>query len=165
MLGLRALGEAALGEGPRDGAADPRVLHAEMLRRITALENALAKLSPPAGSIGHNLSPEPIEGEPFTVNDYASIRDAIAVLKSQNHETIKPSSETIAAVNSLQSSTSKLGKFLVEKGDIFVTEFVKAAGASTGKWAPRLILLAIAYVELNDLIQAATKYLQALPPS
>jgi len=131
MPGFGAIGELAIGEGPRGRDGDPHALHAEMFRRIAALEEALTKLSPAPGAIGHNIPPD---SEPLTADDHAVIRNAIAILKSQSLQTTKRSLEAVAAVERLQSTTSNLGKYLAEKGDIFVSEFAKAAVASAGKW-------------------------------
>jgi hypothetical protein len=66
---------------PQPEDMDVKTLHAEMLSRIAALEQALEKVSRPG--IGHNQPPEPLDDEPLTAADFQALSSAISVLKTQ----------------------------------------------------------------------------------
>ena len=110
-------------------------LHERMLNRLTALEEALAALPSRTPGLGHNNPPEPIEEELLSPVDCERIRAAIIVLKAQPPEPPAPPPEAAEAAGVLSTFGSKLTNYLIAKGELFVTEFVKGAGGAAGKMA------------------------------
>ncbi|MCI0600146.1 MAG: hypothetical protein L0Y60_11630 [Beijerinckiaceae bacterium] len=121
---------------PESENVDVKTLHAEMLARIDTLEQALERISKPG--IGHNQPPEPLEEEPLTAVDFQALSNAISILKAQPVEPANMPTEAIEAENTLQNLIKKTTTYLAQKGDLFITEAVKAAGSETGKLVPRL---------------------------
>jgi hypothetical protein len=118
--------------GPQTSTAQ---LHAEMLQRIDALEQAMARPRRRRGGIGDNNPPEPIEREPLSANELREIRQAMAVLKTQPSAPSSPSAEARAAVSLLAKFGHRLrslarvtGAYVGRQADNFVTEAVKESG-------------------------------------
>jgi hypothetical protein len=89
--------------------SDPNVLHAEMMKRIEALERAIADLHQQQGrGIGDNNPPEPIELEPLlSEEEFDEIGEDVAVLKTQPPATAA-SAEATAAVKRLTKFGDRL---------------------------------------------------------
>jgi hypothetical protein len=85
----------------------------------------------------------------------------VTLLKAQPVTAPTHSAEIITAAKRLQSVAEAIGKWLVDKGDVFASEFAKTAGAETAKWAFRLTAFVLLLREVAD---AAMRWLKALPP-
>lgn len=148
-------------EGDSSSADDTNELHARMLERITVLEEALENLSRPG--IGHNQPPEPLEDEPLTDAELQALLGSTSLLKSQPVDPSDKRSEVIEAANVLESLSAKVTSYLAQKGDLFVTEAVKAVGTETGKWATRLALWALVGSAIVNASNAVFAWLHSLP--
>jgi hypothetical protein len=111
-------------------------LHRSMQAGVKALEEALARAPEVPAGIGHNRPPEPLEPEPLNVNDRNELVGALAVLKSQLVDPPDQGAAATEALAMLEAKRGKLGKWLLQQGDVFTTEAVKEAGKQFGKWAP-----------------------------
>lgn len=114
---------------------DPVFSFREMKKRISELEDALAKYQERPAGIGHNGPPEPIEEEPLDRIDIQNITINIKVLKSQEPYKVNEKEKVNKALGQLDSISKKLGAYFARKGDLFIDEAVKAAGAELGKRA------------------------------
>ncbi|WP_316168634.1 hypothetical protein [Bradyrhizobium sp. SZCCHNR3131] len=141
---------------------DPTELHREMMQRIESLEDALARLSPDHGGIGHNQPPEPIEPLPFGDLDREAVETALVVLRSQPPEPAQTPQEAVVAANTLLSFGQRLRDYLEKQADIFVTEAVKAAGSEVGKWVVRLPLWMLVADRLIAVAEAARQWFGSL---
>ena len=65
---------------PEQPLEDASTLHAEMLRRISSLEEVMAQLLGVSSGIGHNHPLEPIKAFPVTVADQIEITVGSTVL-------------------------------------------------------------------------------------
>lgn len=141
-------------------------LHEEMLTRLEALETAIAVLpsTPASVGIGHNHPPEPIEDEPLMPAEVEDLRKAVAVLKTQPPTPTKPPQEAEKAARVLAAIGNKLSKFLVTKGDLFVTEMVKAAGSEAGKLLVKLPIWAAVLSALSAASTAVSAWLHSILP-
>jgi hypothetical protein len=133
-----------------------------MMRRIQSLEEALAKLSPDHGGVGHNQPPEPIEPIPFGDQDREAVEAALAVLKSQPSGPAQPPQQAVAAANALLSFGQRLRDYLIKQADTFVSEAVKAAGAEIGRWAVRLTVWMAVADGLIEVAKVARQWLVSL---
>jgi hypothetical protein len=159
MVGFGAIGEFAIGEAlPID---EPRQLHAEMLRRINAVEAAVAQLKQPDIGIGHNQPPDSTVDVRNITEDLAAIFSAITFLKAQPPVSAAAPPESIEAATRLRA----VGQKFVEYADGFSKNFFDSAGAEAGKWIVRGPALAVLGTLLIELSVAAIKWIQALPPS
>jgi hypothetical protein len=59
----------------------PLALHQEILRRVAAVEEAVAALSIVRARMGHNNPPEPIEFDAFDNRDQQAINAAISIVR------------------------------------------------------------------------------------
>ena len=145
-------------------ASNPTDLHKTMITRLEALEAAMAALpSAPAG-LGHNHPPEPIEDDPLTPAELEELRTAVTVLQSQPPEPTQSPPEAKKAAQVLASAGTKLGKYLAAKGDLFVTEVVKAAGSETGKLLVKLPIWAAILTALSAASGAVSAWLHSIVP-
>jgi hypothetical protein len=125
-------------EPPEPPLPNASMLHAEMLRRIASLEQAMAQQPGVLPGIGHNHPPEPIEASPLTVADQREITVAIEVLKAQPVEPLNEGEAATKAAEALKSKAQKIGEWLAKQGDAFISEAMREAGKEFGKWAPAL---------------------------
>jgi hypothetical protein len=95
--------------------------HEEMLRRIEFLESLIAKLPKQQPGIGHNRPP-------ITKEDVQEITQAIAILKAQ-----PAIGKARAAGSTLMRFGERLGTYLLNQADVFVSEAVKSGGKEFGK--------------------------------
>ena len=142
---------------------DAATLHAEMQRRISAIEKTLARLSHAEAGIGHNNPPGPIEDAPLDTADRHDLIQAIQVLKAQPVEPDDSGAVAVSAVTTLKTTAEKLRDWLARQGDTFVSEAVKEAGKEFGKWAPRALWLYFA-AQLLGLSEIAVKWLHTIHP-
>ena len=136
-------------------------LHERMQERIRALEEALANLSRPG--VGHNRPPEPIEDEPLNETDHQALAESISILKAQTPEPTDDPNKALDAANTLENLSKKVACYCTEKGDLFVTEAVKAFGTETGKLLPRVALWVLVGHALMQASRAAFDWLHSLP--
>jgi hypothetical protein len=122
---------------PEQPLEDASTLHAEMLRRISSLEEVMARLLGVSSGIGHNHPPEPIKAFPVTVADQIEITAAIEVLKAQPLKPRDDGKSATEAAETLKSKGQKIGEWLAKQADTFVSEAVKEAGKEFGKWGTR----------------------------
>ena len=143
---------------------DIEQLHKQMLERIEVLERAMAALNAP--SIGHNNPPSDIDlTEPVSQSERSELETATSILKNQPIVPGSQSAERAAlfkATRLLQSLEQSVRVYLSQKGETFITEIVKAAGAETGKWAIRLTIWGAVGTALLDANRAVTVWLRAL---
>lgn len=141
--------------------ADPAALHAEMLRKLSGLDEVIQALPMPPAGIGHNNPPEQIEPIPYTSQDRSEIEAAVAALKAQP---VTPSDEgkaAIEAAKALEVKGSKFRSWLARQADNLVTEFFKESGKELAKWGART-LFALLVERLFDVSTHAMKWLAAL---
>jgi hypothetical protein len=146
------------------GTAEPsasEVLHAEMLRRIAVLEDAMAKLPAQHGGIGHNNPPAPIEIVPFGESDRRAIQNAIAALNAQRVEPALPAKAREAAAQ-IKTIGERIAAYAAKQSDEFVSATVKAAGAEAGKRIVQLAFWAVLAKALLDVAKAVTDWLASL---
>ena len=141
--------------------ADKADLHERMLERIRVLERALADLSQPG--IGHNQPPAPLDDEPLTEIDRQAITAAISVISVQPKEPEGPATGALEAANVFKRCSASVTAYLLVKGDLFVTEAVKAAGSETGKWTTRIALWLALAAALERAYDAVLTWLGSLP--
>jgi hypothetical protein len=138
-------------------SGDLKILHAQMVERIAALEEALQSVSKPG--MGHNQPPEPLEPqEPLTAADLQCLNSAISTLKNQPVEPSKRPPEAVKAASVLQAVGAKVSEYL----DVFVKEAIKAAGAEFGKWTIRLPMWKVVLASLAAASAAASAWIMAL---
>ena len=88
--------------------SDPNVLHAEMMKRIEALERSLTCINSRDVASGKTNPPEPIELEPLlSEEEFDEIGEDVAVLKTQP-PAIAASAEATAAVKRLTKFGDRL---------------------------------------------------------
>jgi hypothetical protein len=152
---------------------DPRALHARMLQRIEALEEALQTLATHRAGIGHNRPPElfvPFQDADFRtlrsarlVLDLQAIKSALAVLKAQPPKPAAPPADAIEAAHELKTIGERLKAYALKQTDVFVSEAVKSAGAELGKrlvQSPFWLTLA---AMLIAVARAASAWIASLP--
>lgn len=139
-------------------------LHKEMLARLEALEAAVVSLPTASAGIGHNHPPEPIEDQPLTAADLKELKAAVALLKTQPPEPTQPPPEVEKAAGVLVTVTSKVGKYLAIKGDLFITEAVKSAGSETGKLLVKVPVWAALFTALTAASGAVAAWLHSILP-
>jgi hypothetical protein len=122
---------------PEQPLEDASTLHAEMLRRISSLEEVMAQLLGVSSGIGHNHPLEPIKAFPVTVADQIEITAAIEVLKAQPLKPRDDGKSATEAAETPKSKGQKIGEWLAKQADTFVSEAVKEAGKEFGKWGTR----------------------------
>lgn len=152
-----------------DLPSDPLALHAEMLARITALENALAKLPPRRRGIGDNRPPEPIEKEVLSEADQRSVETAIAVLKAQPPEPAETPAKALKAVQflggiakRLRNAASSTGQYLGKQTDTFASEAIRSAGSEFGKRAIQSPFWLAVIEGISAVADAAIKWINSL---
>jgi UDP-N-acetylglucosamine acyltransferase len=146
---------------PDEPSFAARTQYEEMLRRIAALEEALANVSPPLSGIGHNNPPEPLEPVPLSLEDQNDLEAAVAILKSQSVQPEAEPTAAIVAANTIASLGQRLKTYAARQGDIFVSEATKAAGSELGKWAVRLPLWALLAERMLALCRAVFEWIAA----
>jgi hypothetical protein len=136
-------------------------LHDEMLRRVAALEEAIAKLAVTKPGIGHNNPPERID--PFGDEERHAVETAISVLNAQSPKPETLPVEASEAAAKLMTVGARLKAYALKQGDVFVSEAFKSAGSEFGKqlirsplWLPLPALLIAA-------AQAAYAWIASLP--
>lgn len=140
---------------------DPGALHAQLLDRIRAIEEALGRVPELPAGMGHNQPPEPLEPEPLDAKDRQEIVAALETLKAQPADPTDKGATASAAVAQVEAKRSKLLQWLAQQGEVFTTEAVKEAGKGFGKWAPRVFWLWL-LDKIFDFSQAAHKWLSVL---
>lgn len=133
--------------------------HRQMVIRLDDLEAAIAQLAQEPAGIGHNHPPEPIEDEGLSPADIAEIKECAAALKYQPQEPENISIVAKETVDRLSALRDKLGKYMAEKADLFVSEVVK----ESAKWVVRLPLWGSILAALSAAIDAAKTWLHAIP--
>jgi hypothetical protein len=88
---------------------------------------------------------------------------AISVLGSQPAQPSENPTEAIEAAHVLEALSTKIIAYLSQKGDLFVTEAVRAAGSETGKWATRLAIWTALAAALSRASAAALAWIHSLP--
>jgi len=148
------------------GLGSPRVLletaalHQEILRRVAAVEDAIAALSVARGGIGHNKSPVPIEDAGFDDHVLRAIESGIAFVRAQHATSTIPPAETREVVDQFRTTGTKTRDYVVKQGDNFVSELVKGGAKLTLTAAiaagPLVVLyiLALRLMAAADAIQA-----------
>lgn len=149
-------------EPPESSLRDVSTLHAEMLRRISSLEEAMEQLPDGVAGIGHNHPPEPIEASPLSVADQIEITAAIAVLKVQPIEPQDDGKSATVAAETLKSKGQKIGEWLAKQADAFVSEAVKEAGKEFGKWGTRATLWTIILDKLFSVHEIVGQWLSQI---
>jgi hypothetical protein len=124
--------------GVSPGALDQQARYAEMLRRIELLEDALAKVQPVHGGIGHNNPPEPI-GAAFDDEDRRAVETAIGRLKALPPEseaapvTAQDAALTFRTIaEKIWREAARASGYVGVQIDTFVSEAVKSAGTEFG---------------------------------
>ncbi|MGH6848150.1 MAG: hypothetical protein ACREC0_12165 [Methylocella sp.] len=148
-------------EPPRN----PEDLHTEMMKRIAALEETLAQISPKPAGIGHNNPPEPIDAVPFSDLDLHEVANALIILKAQP---FIPSEMAIPAVevagDKIKTGGEKILGWLTQQADSFFSEAVKEAGKEFGKWGMRTAIWALLAERLISVGQSVATWLQTVHP-
>jgi hypothetical protein len=146
-------------EEPPEPLEDAATLHAEMLRRISSLEEAVAQLPNLAPGIGHNRPPEPIEALPLNFADRTEITAAVEVLKAQPTEPQDEGKIATEAAETLKSKAQKISEWLAKQADTFVSEAVKEAGKEFGKWGTRATIWSVFLAKLLSVHQIVGQWL------
>lgn len=141
---------------------DASTLHAEMLRRLSSLEKAMAQLPGVSPGIGHNRPPEPIEEFPLTIADRTEIASAIDVLKAQPVEPQDEGKAATEAAETLKSKGQKVREWLAQQADTFISETVKEAGKEFGKWSGRAVIWSIILDKLFSVHQIVGQWLSQI---
>jgi hypothetical protein len=103
--------------------------HEEMLKRITAIEDTIAKLKPTPPGIGHN-QPPPLSG----IEIEEIWRDIIEV-KTKPAVPKEPPDDALATASRLTASGERVLGYCAKQADNFATEMVKSAGKAVPIWA------------------------------
>jgi hypothetical protein len=111
-----------------EGEVDKARQHEEMLQRIAIVESLLAELPNQPPGIGHNRQPI----KPITKEYVRRIKQAVAVLKGQPVVPTAPD-DARAAGSKLMEIGDRLGTYLLEQADVFISEATKSAGKEFGK--------------------------------
>src|SRR3546814_18961277 len=86
-----------------------------MLRRIAALEEALAHPPQESAGIGHNQPPEPLDPEPIDASDRKEIAAALGALRAQPAEPADEGKAAGLALASLEAKRAKLAEWRSEE--------------------------------------------------
>jgi hypothetical protein len=123
--------------------SDVGALHAEMLKRINRLEEALAQLPYVTFRIGHNHPPESLIAGPLSANDIHELRGAIEVIRAQPIRPVDGGVASVETVSTLRRKAEVVREWLARQSDSFMTEAVREAGKEFGKWASRAFWLLV----------------------
>jgi hypothetical protein len=107
----------------------------EILRRVTAIEEALAALSTLRAGIGHNQPPEPIELDGFDSEDKRAVEAAISTVKALPPSPATPPEGAREAAAELARIGTKAKEYATKQGDNFVSEIVKSLAKTTAALA------------------------------
>jgi hypothetical protein len=147
---------------PEPPLEDASALHAEMLRRIASLEEAMAQLPGLSPGIGHNRPPEPMEEFPLTLTDRTEITGAVDVLKYQPVDPQDEGKAATEAAETLKSKGQKISEWLAKQADTFVSEAVKEAGKELGKWGTRTAIWSVVLDRLFSVHQIVVQWLSQM---
>jgi hypothetical protein len=138
--------------------------YAEMQKRVSALEEALAHTPKGSPGIGHNKPPEPLTPEPLNESDKNDLKEVLATLKAQPEQPTDQGKAAETAFVKFEILRNKLGAWLAQQGLVFTTEAVKEAGKQFGKWAPAAFWLWI-MDNMFHVSQAVQTWLHIVLPS
>ncbi|MCR6735667.1 MAG: hypothetical protein NVV83_17000 [Afipia sp.] len=151
-------------EGDEEEILGAEEFHAQMLKRTSAIEQALSKVPEPPVGIGHNMPPELLEPVPLDENDVEEIKGVVSILKAQPLNPSDQGKSALEALTKLETKREKLAAWLLKQGEVFTTEAVKEAGKEFGKWAPRAFWFWL-MIQLTGLSQAIGGWLDAIKES
>lgn len=148
-----------------ESAGPVEASHQSLLEKVGAVERVLAEIDQARGGIGHNRPPESIDEEPITDLDRREMGEALSLLKAQPAQPSASAFMSIeAALGTLRKAAIKIGSYLAQRGNDFVTSAVKSAGDATGKAIIGLGAWSLLGNEVNDLIAAGLKWLGLINP-
>jgi len=150
---------------PEDIGANPRYLHHKLVRRIRVLEAALDALPPPHAPIGHNMPPEPIEYSPLTHGEVSELRKLLGTLKDQPPSPSVAPPEASRAITRIQELGKKIGSYMAEKADIFVTAAVKKVADNVVPLALVATFWSDLQSKLSEVIAIAVQWLETISRS
>jgi hypothetical protein len=132
--------------------SEARIAHADMLRRVAALERTLAHITRPG--IGHNHPDDNLDDvEPLTAEERQAITHLVTTLKTQPVQPKTLPAEVVSAPEVFASKAAKIMGYIAGKGDAFLQKAVEAAGTELGKWVVRATL----WVTLANALKSAAK--------
>jgi hypothetical protein len=119
----------------------------EVLRRLADIQSAIGEIRPlvqfieqttrrsQRDGVGGNNPPEPIDEPPIGTTDLAEIATAAHILSGLNAEQqqIAPIQLSHLVLKRAEPKVGALSAWLKSKGNLFVDEYVKAAGSQAGK--------------------------------
>jgi hypothetical protein len=112
---------------------DPLAMHAEILKRISALEETIAKLS--IAGIGHNNPPEQIEpAPPLSESEFSEITIYITLLKEQPAAPTALPTQLGVAANRLKSLSEKVYDHLEAHAIEYTISAATTATATVALW-------------------------------
>jgi hypothetical protein len=126
-----------------------------MLRRISALEDAVAKLSEAEPGIGHNRPPGSAEASLLDQSELEQIKREVTLFKSMSPATT-PASEASATASRWRAFGERVLAYLMKQGDNLISEGVKALGRQGPLW----LILGDRLIAASDAIVA---WLHSLP--
>jgi hypothetical protein len=121
---------------PDESEPSQTELYGLMQDRIRELEEALERAPEAPSGMGHNKPPEPLDIEPLDAGDRKEVSNALNVLKMQRINPPDNGNAAEGALEKISTKREKLGKWLLQQGEVFTSEAVKEAGKQFGKWAP-----------------------------
>jgi hypothetical protein len=107
---------------------------AEMTERLAALEKSLASIAIPPASpgIGHNRSPEPIDGLPITPRKRRKLKASLAIVQAEIARPRRNPRKLLAAARALKPIAKSLLSFCKKQAASFVSKSVSAAALTAG---------------------------------
>jgi (p)ppGpp synthase/HD superfamily hydrolase len=138
-----------------------RRAHADMLRRIRELEDAIKELRAQSHMIGHNHPDDHVSIFPPDISQ-KEVNQAILTLKG---ETPVPQRDTVFLAslgNYLKFAADRIGTELDGRGEMFIDEAYKAAGQEAGKYMSRIAALAAVAELMFHAWKSVLKWLSTL---
>ena len=159
---IATLTEALLDEAPvwvERGVEAPDAAEGAntLCARLDEVEEALAKLQPARGGIGHNNPPD----GPLTGEEHAEASKAITELREQSSSTRPDSSRTQRAAQSLAKVSEVVGRWIWKRVEIAIDEVIKK-GVGTAS-VLGIVYAMDAWQNLTGLLEAVGRWISQLP--
>ena len=139
-----------------DAATTAAEAQAQLSQALNEFEEKFEQIAPKHGGIGHNRPPE---------DEVITEDEEVVILRALGHMRLAPPPDTRPSVfgeiwSSVSGVIESVGKWILNKINLFLDPLMQEAGKSIGKAAPYLLLSAIGLysgaLHINDIIQFLT---------
>lgn len=137
-------------------------LHSEMSRKISNLEDVLARIPATPVGLGHNSPPSAMDTDSLNDELRELIRYNTEILKSLGPKPLDKVVTAVHAVDRLKAARGAVTSYIAKQADAFATEASKAAGKAAGVAVVGSSLLMLLQQSLTSLLETARDWIVVL---